>query len=99
MSTPSIDIVASWPTPDYDNPHEPLDTVIYAVNIPLMALMTVFVASRFVSRTFLVRNALGMDDWMMLIAYVRMGTDFFFRVTLLTLTQGASHGDVGMSVS
>ncbi|BCS27383.1 uncharacterized protein APUU_60431A [Aspergillus puulaauensis] len=70
MSTPSIDIVASWPTPDYDNPHEPLDTVIYAVNIPLMALMTVFVASRFVSRTFLVRNALGMDDWMMLIAYV-----------------------------
>lgn len=98
MSTPSIDIVASWPTPDYDNPHEPLDTVIYAVNIPLMALMTVFVAGRFVSRTFLVRNALGIDDWMMLIAYVRMGTDFF-SCSSANPTQGASHGDVGMSVS
>lgn len=77
MSTPSIDVIASWPTPNYDNPHEPLDAVIYAVNIPLMALMTVFVAGRFVSRTFLVRNALGIDDWMMLIAYVRMGLGIF----------------------
>ncbi|OJJ57701.1 hypothetical protein ASPSYDRAFT_133705 [Aspergillus sydowii CBS 593.65] len=70
MSTPSVDIIASWPTPDYDNPHEPLDTIIYAVNIPLMVLMTVFVGARFISRTFLVRNALGIDDWMMLIAFV-----------------------------
>ncbi len=77
MSTPSVDIIASWPTPDYDNPHEPLDTIIYAVNIPLMVLMTVFVGARFISRTFLVRNALGIDDWMMLIAFVRMDSDVF----------------------
>ncbi|KAL4941709.1 hypothetical protein BDV06DRAFT_222847 [Aspergillus oleicola] len=70
MSSITLDVISSWPTPNYDNPHEPLDIVIYAVNIPLMALMTVFVAGRFISRTCLVRNALGVDDWTMLIAYV-----------------------------
>ncbi|KAL4919294.1 hypothetical protein BDW62DRAFT_209779 [Aspergillus aurantiobrunneus] len=70
MSTPSIEDMLTWPTPNYGNPREPLDAVIYGVNIPLMVLMTVFVAGRFVSRTFLVRNALGIDDWTMLIAYL-----------------------------
>ncbi|KAL4992428.1 hypothetical protein BDW68DRAFT_173132 [Aspergillus falconensis] len=69
MATPGLDVIMSW-APNYDRPHEPLDAVIYGVNIPLMVLMTVFVAGRFISRTFLVRNALGVDDWMMLLAYV-----------------------------
>ncbi|KAL5336498.1 hypothetical protein BJX70DRAFT_389932 [Aspergillus crustosus] len=70
MTTPSFEDMLKWPQPDYDNPHEPLDAVIYGVNIPLMVLMTVFVAGRFLSRTYLVRNALGIDDWTMLIAYI-----------------------------
>ncbi|KAL3471573.1 hypothetical protein BJX99DRAFT_266619 [Aspergillus californicus] len=70
MSTPTLEQMLTWPDPNYENPHDPLDPVIYGVNIPLMVLMTVFVAGRFLSRTYLVRNALGLDDWTMLVAYV-----------------------------
>ncbi|KAL3451247.1 hypothetical protein BJX65DRAFT_237705 [Aspergillus insuetus] len=70
MATPTLKDMLDWPEPNYDNPREPLDPVIYGVNIPLMVLMTAFVGGRFLSRTYLVRNALGADDWTMLIAYV-----------------------------
>jgi hypothetical protein len=73
MATPTLKDMLDWPEPNYDNPREPLDPVIYGVNIPLMVLMTAFVGGRFLSRTYLVRNALGADDWTMLIAYVRPG--------------------------
>ncbi|KAL6234387.1 hypothetical protein BDW75DRAFT_231153 [Aspergillus navahoensis] len=47
MATPGLDVIMGW-MPNYDNPHEPLDAVIYGVNITLTVLMTVFVAGRFV---------------------------------------------------
>jgi hypothetical protein len=88
MTTPSLEDMMKWPQPDYDNPHEPLDAVIYGVNIPLMVVMTVFVAGRFLSRTYLVRNALGIDDWTMLIAYVRTSLRFRLReAPALTLSK------------
>lgn len=97
MATPGLDVIMSW-TPNYDHPHEPLDAVIYGVNIPLMVLMTIFVAGRFLSRTFLVRNALGVDDWMMLVAYV--GTSAGFGRTFeLTLAKDTGNGSVGVSAS
>ncbi|CBF74469.1 hypothetical protein AN4213.2 [Aspergillus nidulans FGSC A4] len=84
MATPGLDVIMSW-TPNYDHPHEPLDAVIYGVNIPLMVLMTIFVAGRFLSRTFLVRNALGVDDWMMLVAYVGASAGFGRTSTVCAL--------------
>jgi hypothetical protein len=71
MATPTAEDMRHWPEPNYNHPHEPLNPAVYGVNIPLIALMTIFIAGRFYSRTILVRNALGMDDWTMLVAYVR----------------------------
>ncbi|KAL1958126.1 hypothetical protein VTO42DRAFT_5166 [Malbranchea cinnamomea] len=70
MATPTLEDMLSWPLPNYDNPREPLDPAVYGLNIPLAVLMTFFVGGRFYSRTFLVRGALGLDDWTMLVAFV-----------------------------
>lgn len=70
MATPTVEDILSWPVPDYDNPRDVLDPVVYGVNIPLAVLMTAFMGGRFYSRTILVRGALGPDDWTMLVSYV-----------------------------
>ncbi|KAH8150901.1 uncharacterized protein LAJ45_05083 [Morchella importuna] len=44
-----------------------LGPLLFAVEFPLLALSTVFVAFRFYCRHFIVRN-LGPDDWIMLVA-------------------------------
>lgn len=70
MSMPTPEEIASWPIPDYENPHGTLEFAIYGINISLMAAMTMFIAGRFYSRILLTRSALGADDWTMLAAYV-----------------------------
>lgn len=70
MATPTLEDMLSWPEPDYENPRNTLDVAIYVVEGFLLALMTFFIVGRFYSRTILVKNALGADDWVMLLAYV-----------------------------
>jgi hypothetical protein len=71
MAAPTPEDIRRWPVPNYGHPHEPLNPAVHGVNIALIALMTLFIAGRFYSRTFIVRNALGIDNWTMLVAYVR----------------------------
>jgi hypothetical protein len=59
------------PIPNYDHPHGPLTPTILGVEISMISLMTLFVAGRFYSRTVLVKGALGVDDWVMVVAFVR----------------------------
>ncbi|KAF1808448.1 hypothetical protein P152DRAFT_424960 [Eremomyces bilateralis CBS 781.70] len=67
---PTLDVVLSWPTPDYENPRDVLDPLVWGVDITLIVLTTIFIVCRFYSRIIIIRNALGMDDWTMLMAYV-----------------------------
>lgn len=69
-TAPTLKDIAKWPAPNYNNPRDVMDPAVYGVNIPLAVLMTAFIGGRFYSRTILVRNALGADDWSMLVAYV-----------------------------
>lgn len=82
MAAPTPEDMAKWPIPNYENPHDPFDPVIYGVEIPLIVLMTLFIAGRFYSRSVLVKNALGVDDWVMLVAYVGHGS--LYRYVPLT---------------
>ncbi|KAF1813684.1 hypothetical protein P152DRAFT_480914 [Eremomyces bilateralis CBS 781.70] len=70
MSMPTVEDILTWPPPNYDNPQDPLNPFIYGVEGALLAVMTMFIAGRFISRTMLVKNALGVDDWVMLLAYI-----------------------------
>ncbi|KAF1809812.1 hypothetical protein P152DRAFT_150824 [Eremomyces bilateralis CBS 781.70] len=70
MATPTLEDIATWPEPNYDNPRDVLDPVVWGVGITLMILATIFISCRFYSRFVVVRNALGLDDWTMLLAYI-----------------------------
>lgn len=81
MASPTVEEMLSWPTPNYDDP-ETLDAAVFAVNSACIVLMTVFVAGRFWSRTVIVKGALAIDDWIMLVAYVR----YALYLTIFRLT-------------
>ncbi|KIW08005.1 uncharacterized protein PV09_00951 [Verruconis gallopava] len=66
--TPAV--IATWPTPNYDDPAHTLKPAIWGIELSLGILMTIFIAGRFYSRTVLVKGALGADDWFILFAYI-----------------------------
>jgi hypothetical protein len=61
--------MASWPAPNFDNPQS-CSPVLIGLTAPTMALVFVFTGVRFYGKGIL-RNALGLDDWIMLVAAVR----------------------------
>jgi hypothetical protein len=79
MSAPTPEIIATWPTPNYDNPKSiktPIEAVVYSTTIAML----LFVGSRIFVRT---KSKLGMgvDDWFMIAAAVRIGTTLFQRIS------------------
>ncbi|EAT88340.2 hypothetical protein SNOG_04580 [Parastagonospora nodorum SN15] len=77
MSAPTPEIIATWPTPNYDNPKS-IKTSIEAVVYSTTIAMLLFVGSRIFVRT---KSKLGMgvDDWFMTAAAVRIGTTLLQR--------------------
>ncbi|KAH6433600.1 hypothetical protein HBI14_019330 [Parastagonospora nodorum] len=68
MSAPTPEIIATWPTPNYDNPKS-IKTSIEAVVYSTTIAMLLFVGSRIFVRT---KSKLGMgvDDWFMTAAAI-----------------------------
>jgi hypothetical protein len=75
MATATPEEMANWPAPNFVNP-ESRAGVVYGLTAPTLALVIVFTFARFYGKGIL-RQALGLDDWMMLIAAVR----FFYLST------------------
>jgi hypothetical protein len=61
--------VASWPTPNYINP-ETRGPELWIVSGIFFFVATVSVWTRLYSRCF-IRHWFGLDDWLILVAYVR----------------------------
>lgn len=59
---------ASWPAPNFDDP-ESCGAILIALTAPTLALVLIFTGMRFYGKGIL-RQALGLDDWIMLIAAV-----------------------------
>lgn len=72
MSAPTPEIMATWPTPNYDNPKSlktPIDAVVYSTTIAML----LFVGSRIFVRAKS-KIGMGLDDWFMTAAAVGIGT-------------------------
>ncbi|KAJ9418526.1 hypothetical protein QL093DRAFT_2386484 [Fusarium oxysporum] len=68
MRNPPLEVVASWPPPNYDNPvHRGPTLLIVEVTIMSVAILTLM--ARLYVRIFKV-NKHGLDDWLMLAAMV-----------------------------
>lgn len=61
---------AGWPEPNYIDPENRHDIVL-GFTAPTLALVVIFTAVRFYGKGVL-RQALGWDDWIMLVATVRL---------------------------
>ena len=59
---------ASWPTPNFDDP-ESCGAILIVLTAPTLALVLIFIGVRFYGKGIL-RQALGLDDWIMLVAAV-----------------------------
>ena len=70
MSGATPEEKASWPAPNFENP-ESRGSIVIGMAVPTMVLVVVFGTMRFYGRGVL-RHALGMDDWMMFAAAVRL---------------------------
>lgn len=70
MATATPEEMAAWPPPNFVNPQSRGNMVI-GLTAPTMALVVIFTSARFYGKGVL-RQALGMDDWMMLVAAVWM---------------------------
>lgn len=68
MASATPEEIASWPAPNFDHP-ENRGPILLGLTAPFMALVVVFTAMRFYGKGVL-RQALGIDDWVMLAAGV-----------------------------
>ena len=68
MVTATPEQMAQWPAPNFTNPVTRAPIVV-GLTAPTMVLVVVFTAVRFYGKGIL-RTALGLDDWMMLVAGV-----------------------------
>ena len=68
MSAATPDQIASWPAPNYVNP-ESRGPIVLGLATPSMVLVVIFTGMRFYGKGVL-RQALGLDDWIMLAAAV-----------------------------
>jgi hypothetical protein len=69
MSTPTLQEIASWPAPNYVNPHTRVPALI-GVMTSFTVLMLPFIAVRIQMR-LRSKGKLGMDDYTIIIAAVR----------------------------
>lgn len=68
MRNPPLEVVATWPKPNYDHPeHRGPALLIVEVSIMSVAILTLM--ARLYVRIFKV-NKHGLDDWLMLAAMV-----------------------------
>ena len=69
MAQPTLSDILSWPPPNYVNPETRVNLIL-GVEIPLAVTMTAFIAGRVVVAVKRLKKALGIDDWIMLVAWV-----------------------------
>ena len=62
---------AAFPSPNYVNP-ETKTAQVLGILIPMTVLVIVFISARIWSRTVIV-FAVGLDDWLMVVAAVSLG--------------------------
>ncbi|PVH95173.1 hypothetical protein DM02DRAFT_732020 [Periconia macrospinosa] len=65
---PTLEEMASWPKPNFINP-ETQQPLALGLNTVMTFVVVSFISTRFYSRTRLVK-ALGLDDWIMLLAAI-----------------------------
>jgi hypothetical protein len=70
MAVATPEEMASWPAPNYEDP-DTRACIVIGMAAPTLALVIVFAIMRGYGRGVL-RHALGRDDWMMLVATVRL---------------------------
>jgi type IV secretory pathway VirB3-like protein len=68
MAIATPEEMAAWPKPNFVDPVTRAP-IVTGLTISTMVLVTVFTAMRFYGKGIL-RSALGLDDWMMLVAAV-----------------------------
>jgi hypothetical protein len=71
---PPLEVVATWPKPNYDDPVTRPKAVL-ATACVLGTIMVAIVGARLWARFFIQRNG-GLDDWVILVAMVRIATPF-----------------------
>lgn len=69
MQLPPVSVLNSWPTPNFINPETRGPEEIITVSV-LLALVTIILCIRVYTRLW-VSNGFGLDDVLILIAYVR----------------------------
>jgi hypothetical protein len=69
MATPTLQDIASWPAPNYVNPHTRTSLVL-GIEIPFTLVTVTIVTARMVAPLF-TRRTLGAEDWLMAFATVR----------------------------
>jgi hypothetical protein len=89
MILPPLDVVESWPLPNYVDPitRGPANLV---VNLVLFPLVCVLVALRLYTRLHISRSS-GPDDWLILASLVRS----LPSTSIITLTVAVSHRRIG----
>ncbi|KAF2120488.1 hypothetical protein BDV96DRAFT_267591 [Lophiotrema nucula] len=68
MATATPEEMASWPEPNFVNP-ESRGPIVIGLTVTTLALVVIFVIARFYGKGVL-RQALGRDDWIMLVAAI-----------------------------
>ena len=77
MLMPPVEIIASWPTPDYDNP-ETYGPAGHAIIISLTSLVILILAIRLYTRKNITKG-FGLDDILIVVAFVRGLSPIFLR--------------------
>jgi hypothetical protein len=78
MTSPTPEIIATWPVPDYDNPRgiqTGVEAVLYATTI----VMLLFVGSRVFVRVRSKNMGMAMDDWFVVAGAVRTANTCILR--------------------
>lgn len=74
MSLPSVEVILSWPTPDYDNP-ETQGPAGHVIVIFLISLAILILAIRLYTRKKITKG-FGLDDVLIVIAFVRWSLSY-----------------------
>lgn len=77
MRSPPPEVMATWPTPNYDDP-ETRGPALLIVELTIMPIAVLSLLARLYVRFFKVQKS-GLDDWLMVAAMVRSIFFFFCR--------------------
>jgi hypothetical protein len=75
MRQPPLDVILSWPKPNYVDPETRGDALL-VVNVLFLAICFIAVAARLWARLRILHSA-GLDDLLITIAMVRLVQSFF----------------------